>query len=120
MVRVGHRMGRPDPGRASKGTQMVIKRVNPMSAAKVGGVVGVMLGLLIGACISLFMLAFGGAMAAASDEPRGAFVGIFFGVGAIVVVPIFYGVLTFIMGALYAAVCNLAAKWTGGLEIEAA
>jgi hypothetical protein len=100
---------------------MVIRRVNPMSAAKIGGTLGVMLGVLVGACISLFMLAFGSAMAAASDEAAGgAIVGMFFGVGAIVVLPIMYGVGMFIMGALYSALFNVAAKWTGGLEVDAA
>jgi len=99
---------------------MVIKRVNPMSAAKIGGTLGVMLGLLIGGCISLFMLAFGSAVAASREDAGGAIVGIFFGVGAIVIVPIFYGVFMFIMGALYAALYNVAAKWAGGLEVDAA
>ena len=35
---------------------MVIKRVNPISAAKVSGVLGVLLGLVIGACVSLMMV----------------------------------------------------------------
>ena len=100
---------------------MVIKRVSPMSAAKIGGTLGVMLGLVIGGCISLFMMAFGGAMAAADDEAAGgAIVGMMFGAGAIIVVPIFYGVFMFVMGALYAALYNVTAKFVGGLEIDAA
>jgi len=93
-----------------------------MSAAKIGGTLGVMLGLVIGACISLFMLAFGSAMAAADDEAAagGAIVGMMFGAGAIIVVPIFYGVFMFVMGALYAALYNVTAKFVGGLEIDAA
>ena len=101
---------------------MVIKRVSPMSAAKIGGTLGVMLGVVIGGCISLFMLAFGGAMAAAEDEAAagGAFVGMLFGAGAIIVLPIFYGVFMFVLGALYAALYNVTAKFVGGLEIDAA
>ena len=99
---------------------MVIKRVNPISAAKVSGMLGVLLGLVIGVCISLFALAFGGAMAAASDEPGAAAFGMFMGVGSIVIFPIFYGVFMFIMGLIQAALYNVAAKWAGGLEVDAA
>jgi len=44
---------------------MVIKRVNPISAAKVGGVLGVLLGFVIGAFISLFAM-----RSAAPSRPR--------------------------------------------------
>ena len=101
---------------------MVIKRVGPMSVAKVSGVLGVLLGLVIGACISLVMLVAGSAFSAASESSEGAaggaFFGMLFGAGAIIVLPIFYGVFMFVMGAIYAALYNLAAKWAGGIEIE--
>ena len=100
---------------------MVIKRVSPMSAAKIGGTLGAVIGLLIGACFSLIALTFGRAMAAADDEAAGgAFAGMLLGAGAIIVVPIFYGVFMFVMGALYAALYNVTAKFVGGLEIDAA
>jgi len=109
---------------------MVIKRVSPMSAAKMGGVLGVLLGLVIGACVTLLSLAVGslwssrmttsgdGSLGAVSGS--GAFVGMFMGVAAIIVLPIFCGVFSFVMGAIYAALYNLAAKWMGGLEIDIA
>lgn len=99
---------------------MVIKRVNPISAAKVGGVLGVLLGLVIGACASLLMMLWGTRASAASDQPGGALFGMLFGAGAIVILPIFYGVFMFIVGLIQAALYNLAAKWTGGLEVDAA
>ena len=102
---------------------MMIRRVNPMSAAKVSGALGVMLGLVIGACISLIALVAGGAMAVASDEPGsaglGAMPGMLFGAGAIIVLPIFYGVFMFVVGAVQAFFYNIASKWTGGLEVDA-
>jgi len=102
---------------------MVIKRVSPMSAAKIGGILGVLVGLAIGACISLVMMAASSMITMAAkpeDGTPGAIVGMIFGAGAIVVVPIVYGTMSFIMGALYAALYNVAAKWMGGLEIEVA
>ena len=99
---------------------MVIRRVSPMSAAKVSGALGVLIGLVIGACISLIALVAGGAMAVASDDGGlGAAPGMLFGAGAIIVLPIFYGVFMFIVGAVQAAFYNFAAKWTGGLEVDA-
>jgi len=99
---------------------MVIKRVNPISAAKVGGVLYALLGLVIGACVSLFALAFSGAMASMSDQPGGSTFGMLFGAGAIVLMPIFYGVIGFIGTLISAALYNLAAKLTGGIEVDAA
>jgi hypothetical protein len=99
---------------------MVIKRVNPLSAAKLSGVLGVLLGLIIGACISLVMMVAGSAVSAAADRPGGALFGMLFGAGAIIILPIFYGVFMFIVGLLQAALYNVAARWMGGVEIDVA
>lgn len=99
---------------------MVIKRVNPVSAAKIGGVLYGLLGLVIGACISVFALLFSGAMAAMSDAPGGQMYGMLFGAGAVVIMPILYGVIGFVMTLISAALYNIASKITGGVEIEAA
>jgi hypothetical protein len=98
---------------------MVIRRVNPISAGKIGGALGALLGVIIGACVSLVMLVAGSAIAATDDRPGGAFMGMFFGVGAIIVLPIFYAVFMFVYGLIIAALYNFAAKWTGGLEVDA-
>jgi hypothetical protein len=111
-------MGRPSRAIGCE-APMVIKHVNPVSAGKVGGVLGVLLGVIIGACFSLIGMVAGGAMAANNDRPGGAFLGMFLGIGAIVILPIFYGVFMFIYGLIIAALYNFAAKWTGGLEVDA-
>jgi hypothetical protein len=49
-----------------------------------------------------------------------ALIGVFLGAGAVVALPIFYGVLGFVFGALGAAIYNLAARLVGGIEIELA
>ena len=99
---------------------MVIKRVNPVSAAKIGGVLYGLLGLLIGACISIVALLFSGVMARATDEAGGAIFPMMFGAGAVVILPIFYGVLGFVMTLIVAALFNVASKLTGGVEVDAA
>lgn len=44
--------------------------------------------------------------------------GLLFGAGAIVVLPIFYGVLGFVFAGIGAAIYNLVAGWVGGIEID--
>lgn len=100
---------------------MVIRRVSPVSAGKIGGVVGVVLGLIIGAFFSLIAMVAGGLASATGDGAAdGALAGgMLFGAGAIVILPIFYGIFCFIGGIIQAFIYNLAAKWVGGIEIEA-
>jgi len=43
-----------------------------------------------------------------------------FGAGAIIILPIFYGCIMFIGALIQAALYNVAAKWTGGVEVDAA
>jgi len=95
---------------------MVIRRVNPMSVAKVAGALYGLMGLIIGACISLVFLAIGAS--AQSTRPGGALVGMFFGAGAIVVAPIFYGVIGFVGAAVSALLYNFLAGNIGGIEID--
>lgn len=97
---------------------MVIKRVNALSAAKVMGLLGLGIGLVFGAFMSLGALVWGGAAFAAGDEPGGALVGMIFGVGAIILLPLFYGCLAFVGGLIQALLYNVAARVTGGIEVE--
>jgi len=97
---------------------MVIKRVSPFSAAKVGGVLYALLGLVIGAFVTLVSLVLRGAMTPASDQLGGSAFGMVFGAAAIVLMPICYGVLGFIMTLISAALYNFAAGFTGGVEID--
>jgi hypothetical protein len=93
---------------------MVVTRVSPISVAKISGVLYALLGLIFGAIISA--LAMAGAMTPDSGE-AGA-IGMIFGAAAIVILPLFYGCLGFVMTLLMAALFNLAAGWTGGVEID--
>ena len=92
---------------------MVIRRVGPLSCAKLAGVLYLILGFIFGACISLFAMA--GSFAGASD----GFFPMFMGAGAIVVLPIFYGAFGFIGTLIMAWLFNLVAGITGGIEVDA-
>ena len=95
---------------------MVINRVGPLSVAKLAGMLYAILGLIFGAIISLIALA--GGMAANADEPGAAAAGAIFGAGAVIVLPILYGCLGFVMTLLTAALYNMTARIVGGVQID--
>jgi hypothetical protein len=55
-------------------------------------------------------------MATSSDAGFGF--DMIFGIGAVILLPVFYGVLGFISGLIGAAIYNVVARVTGGLEME--
>ena len=68
-------------------------------------------GLLIGAMHFAVRACAWWLMATASDEAAGgAFFGTLIGAGAIIIMPIFYGIFGFIGGLIYAFIFNFAAK----------
>ncbi|HEX8880014.1 MAG TPA: DUF3566 domain-containing protein [Candidatus Acidoferrum sp.] len=97
-----------------------LKRIGPGSAFKVGMVTYALFGFVIGVCIALFSMVAGplGRLAATEAGPGARALGLGMGLGAIIVAPIFYGILGGIGGALGALIYNLAARWIGGLEVD--
>ncbi len=98
---------------------MIIKRVAPLSAAKIAGTLYLILGFIIGAFVSLFALI--GAAFSSSIEPHNptAFAGSAqIGVGSIVIFPILYGAIGFIGSLIAAALYNVLARAVGGIRIE--
>ena len=92
---------------------MVIRRVGALSCAKVVGLVYLILGLVFGACLSLIsMLGFAGGT---NSVLQGMF-----GAAAIVVLPIFYGLLGFLGTLIMTSLFNLVVGITGGIEVDAA
>ena len=94
---------------------MIVRRVGPLSLAKIMGVLYVLVGLCFGAIVSLISIV-GGALVP-NDEP-GGMVGMLFGAAAIIVFPIFYGVLGFVMTLIGAALYNVVASMVGGVELD--
>ncbi len=74
-----------------------------------------MMGLIFGALFTLVALV--GGLAEGGNKEMGPFAGLF-GTFAIVILPIFYGVMGALMSALSAVFYNLAAMLVGGLEVE--
>ena len=65
------------------------------------------------------MFSLAGAAFGARAGDDGAFLGALFGVGAIILLPIFYGCMAFVMTLIQAALFNVAVGIVGGIEIEA-
>jgi len=91
-----------------------LKKIGVLSAAKIIGVFDAILGLIGGALISVTSLI--GATSGLGGE--GAASGIIFGLGAVVCLPILYGAIGFIIGAIGAFIYNFLAQAIGGIEIE--
>lgn len=93
---------------------MVIKRVGPLSLAKISGTLYAIIGLIVGAGISLVAML--GGFAGQSTES--GMMGAAFGAAAIIVIPICYGLLGFISSLIGAGLYNVLAAMVGGIEID--
>ena len=98
---------------------MVIRRIGVLSAAKIGGILGVVIGLLLGILFFLASSLGSAGMAQLQDAEPGAAYLAGMGALAIVVMPILYGVFGFIGGAIQAFIYNIAARFVGGLVVDA-
>ena len=96
--------------------KLTIKRVGALSAAKISGVLGVVIGLFVGALYALIFGVLGVSMMGGGEEEGAGFLAI--AAGSMCLLPVLYGTASFIMGALYAFVFNLVVGIIGGLEIE--
>ena len=98
--------------------QLTVRKLGVLSLGKIMGALYALFGLIIGAIFSLVsMLGFAAGMASGNGGEDAIF-GFFFGVGAIIILPIFYGVFGFIGGLLTALFFNLIAGLVGGLELD--
>lgn len=93
-----------------------VKRFDVLSVAKIAGLCYGAMGLLV---IPFFLLIsfVGGAAARQAGGPGAAFLPLF-GIGMAIFLPILYGVLGFVFGALGAFLYNLFSGWAGGIEVE--
>lgn len=93
---------------------MVIKRFHPLSVGKVSGILYAAMGLVVGLIVSLAAMIGG----LSGHSEFGALAGGFVGIAAIIVLPIFYGVLGFVVAVIAAWLYNVAAGFVGGIEID--
>jgi len=98
-----------------------IKKLGVLSVAKMYAAMAFVLSLLISIPYGLFIIIFSliGAAGARGDAgfAVGGF-GIVGGIAVMIILPIVYGIMAFIGGALGALIYNLFANFVGGIEIE--
>jgi len=90
---------------------MIVNRVGPLSCAKIVGLLYVILGLIMGAGVSLFSAALGGMPGRDPGNPM-------FGMAAVVFFPVLYGVAGFVTTLIAAWLYNGLAGLVGGVEID--
>jgi hypothetical protein len=97
---------------------MIIRRVGVWSVSRMYGAVSAVGGLLGGLLLAGVALFSASAGSAAPNEDMPAFLGPIFGIGAVIFLPIFYGVLGILAGAIGGGLYNLFAGMVGGIEID--
>jgi hypothetical protein len=103
--------------------QMTIRRFGVISVAKIYGLLSFIFGLIFGVIYGLFLILFGAAMTAVAgregiDATAGGVSSVVLGLGMMIGLPLFYGLLGFIMGAISALVYNILAGIIGGIKFE--
>lgn len=89
-----------------------ISKIGVLSLGKILGAIYAIMGLIFGAIMTLTSLITGPVMYGPGVQSM------FFGAAAIIILPVFYGVLGFIGGIITALIFNAATGFIGGLEIE--
>ena len=96
---------------------MELKRIDALSCSKVLALLYAGIGLLMGCLFSFFAIV-GTVTGIGAHGADAVLPGFLFGVGAAVVLPVFYGVMGGIMGLLGATLYNLTARLVGGIRVE--
>ena len=94
---------------------MVIRRFGVWSVARLYGLFTAAIGLLVGLVIALASAV---GMSAVENPDTPPFLAGVLGVGAVIILPIFYGCMGLIAGAIGAALYNVLAGVMGGVSID--
>lgn len=97
---------------------MRIKRIRIRSAAKVVGFLFLIVGLIFGEITVLLSSRLQINLPQLSNEIMGLPSQAALGLAGLVIIPLIYGLIGWLLGALIAIIYNLSAGWLGGLEIE--
>ena len=100
--------------------EMTIKRFGVISVAKMYALLMFIFGLIFGVIYGLILIVFGAAMSTLGprDATAGGVSTVVMGIAMMIGLPIFYGVLGFIMGAIGALIYNAVAGIIGGIKFE--
>ena len=90
-----------------------IKRIGVLSCGKIFGTLYALLGVIFGAIMTVMSIILSFFSTSGPEKLASLF-----GIGAIVFVPILYGVMGYVLGLGMAFLYNLTTSWVGGLEVE--
>jgi hypothetical protein len=99
-------------------TKICVRRVGVLSLAKISGALYGLIGLILGAIFSLASIMASALMQSATNGNSRAAFGVLFGAGAIILLPILYGVIGFVSGLITGVLYNALAGVVGGVELE--
>ena len=95
---------------------MVLKSIGVLSAAKILGLMYAAMGLLMGIVFAAIFSMLPSGADGPNDIP--SWIAPMFGMGSIIVMPIMYGLMGFVGGAIGALIYNGLAGMMGGLELR--
>ena len=102
--------------------EMTVRRVGVLSLAKMQGLLMFVMGLIIGVIYGLIFMLFGAAMSSLAPRGEGQAMGgvssIVIGLILMIAIPVFYGIIGFIAGAIGGFIYNIAAGIVGGIELD--
>lgn len=94
---------------------MVLKSVGVFSCGKVMAAMYAIFGFLAACMLALMAMA---GVAMGNQAGQAAVPGVMVGAGALIFLPILYGIFGFICGIIAAAIYNVLAAIVGGIELE--
>jgi len=97
-----------------------ITKIGVVSLAKIMGMSGLIFGLIAGVIYGGILILMGiiGASSGQDEAAGFAIAGIGGGLAMMIVVPIAYGVMSFVVGLIYGLIINVVLALAGGLELE--
>ena len=90
-----------------------IKRLGILSFGKILGFIFTFFGFVLGLTVTLLSV-----LGMTLGGPETLQMMSSYGFAAVIILPIFYGLIGFVGGIVFAALFNLATGWLGGLEID--
>jgi hypothetical protein len=99
-------------------TTQTLTKIHVWPAARTAGILYACLGLIGGVLVAITSLLLRTLGEKPTDGTDLAFASVILGFGAIVILPIVYGIFGLVIGALAAAIYNVIAALTGGLRFE--
>jgi hypothetical protein len=102
--------------------EMTIRRFGVLSVAKMHGLLMFIFGLIIGVIYGLFFILFGAAMSAmgpgGADAVAGGVSSVVMGLAFMIGMPLFYGFIGFVAGAIGSLIYNALSGLIGGVKFE--